>query len=61
MAALWKRLIRLMKRGFARERKAPAHLSGKELASLAQRMAESNDPTEVARLKTSITNGFYGN
>ena len=35
-------------------------LTASELTSLAQRMAESNDPAEVERLKTSITRGFYG-
>jgi len=36
-------------------------LTGKELSTLAQQMADSNDPAEIARLKTSITGGFYGN
>ena len=36
-------------------------LTGKELAALAQRMVDSDDPAEVARLKTSIASGFYGN
>jgi hypothetical protein len=36
-------------------------LTGQELASLAQSMADSQDPAEVARLKTSIASGFYGN
>lgn len=36
-------------------------LTGKELAGLAQRMADSDDPAEVTRLKTSIASGFYGN
>jgi hypothetical protein len=35
-------------------------LTGKELALLAERMAESSDPAEVARLQTSIMDGFYG-
>ena len=35
-------------------------LTGSELASLAQRMADSEDAAEVARLKTSIMGGFYG-
>ena len=35
-------------------------LTANELTSLAQRMAESDDPAEVERLKTSITHGFYG-
>jgi hypothetical protein len=36
-------------------------LTGNELAALAQRMVDSNDPAEVERLKTSIASGFYGN
>jgi hypothetical protein len=35
-------------------------LTAGELTSLAQRMAESDDPAEVERLKTSIARGFYG-
>ncbi len=35
-------------------------LSGNELATLAQRMADSNDPAEVESLKAEITRGFYG-
>ena len=35
-------------------------LSPDELTSLAQRLAESQDPAEVERLKTSIASGFYG-
>jgi hypothetical protein len=35
-------------------------LTGGELTALAQRMADSDDPAEVARLKTSIASGFYG-
>lgn len=35
-------------------------LSGDELGSLAQRMADSDDPAEVARLKDRIVTGFYG-
>jgi hypothetical protein len=42
--------------GFARKRQ----LSGKELAALAQRMAESDDPAEIERLKSALTRGFYG-
>lgn len=40
----------------ARERQLP----GKELAALAQRMVDSNDPQEVERLRGEITRGFYG-
>lgn len=35
-------------------------LSGKELSALAQRMVESDDPAEVARLEAQLTRGFYG-
>ena len=35
-------------------------LAAGELTSLAKRLAESQDPGEVERLKTSITSGFYG-
>jgi hypothetical protein len=35
-------------------------LTANELTSLAQSMAESDDPAEVERLKTSIARGFYG-
>jgi hypothetical protein len=41
---------------FARKRQ----LSGKELAMLAQRMVESDDPAEVVKLKSALTRGFYG-
>jgi hypothetical protein len=40
----------------ARERQLP----GKELAELAQRMADSNDPVEKSRLRKEIHRGFYG-
>jgi len=35
-------------------------LTAKELSSLAQRMADTKDPAEAERLKTSIARGFYG-
>jgi hypothetical protein len=35
-------------------------LSGKELGALADRLCESDDPLEIARLKSAITRGFYG-
>ena len=35
-------------------------LTAPELASLAQRMADTDDPAEAERLKTSIARGFYG-
>lgn len=35
-------------------------LTGKELTVLAKRMADTDDPAEAERLKTSIARGFYG-
>ena len=35
-------------------------LSGKELAALAQRMVDSDDPAEIEKLKSALTRGFYG-
>lgn len=35
-------------------------LSADELGELADRLAESNDPAEVMRLKSAMTRGFYG-
>jgi hypothetical protein len=35
-------------------------LTASELTALAQRMADTDDPAEAERLKTSITGGFYG-
>ena len=40
----------------ARERQLP----GKQLSELAQRMADSNDPTEAKKLRDEIHRGFYG-
>ena len=45
---------------FAFELARKRQLPGKELSALAQRMADSNDPAEVGRLKSEITRGFYG-
>ena len=45
---------------FAFELARERQLSGKELASLAQRMVDSNDPDEAEKLKGEITRGFYG-
>ena len=42
--------------GLARRRQ----LSGKELGEMAERLAESQDPGEIARLKSAMTRGFYG-
>ena len=40
----------------ARHRK----LSADELGDLAERLAVSNDPAEIIRLKSAMTRGFYG-
>jgi hypothetical protein len=45
---------------FAFELARKRQLSGKELAALAQRMVDSDDPAEVGRLKRELTRGFYG-
>ncbi len=35
-------------------------LSGHELSELAKKLSESDDPAEIARLKSAMTRGFYG-
>ena len=35
-------------------------LSADELGQMAERLAESNDPAEIIRLKSAMTRGFYG-
>ena len=35
-------------------------LSADELGDLAERLAASNDPAEITRLKSAMTRGFYG-
>jgi hypothetical protein len=35
-------------------------LSSKEMGELANRLSESDDPVEIARLKSAMTRGFYG-
>ena len=45
---------------FAFELARQRQLSGNELAKLAQRMADSNDPAEKKRLREEIHRGFYG-
>jgi hypothetical protein len=42
--------------GLARDRQ----LSGEELGQLADQLAKSEDPAEVARLRSALTQGFYG-
>jgi len=46
---------------FAVELARTRQLAGKELAALAQRMVDSEDPAEVEKLKSALTHGFYGN
>ena len=45
---------------FAIELARKRQLPGKKLSALARRMADSDDPAEVEKLKSEITNGFYG-
>jgi hypothetical protein len=45
---------------FAFEPASECQLPGKKLSELAQRMADSDDPAEVEKLKAEITRGFYG-
>jgi hypothetical protein len=35
-------------------------LSGEELGELADRLAASDDPVEIVRLRAAMTRGFYG-
>jgi hypothetical protein len=35
-------------------------LSADELGDLAERLASSEDPAEIIRLKSAMTRGFYG-
>lgn len=35
-------------------------LSADELGELAERLAASNDPAEIVRLRSAMTRGFYG-
>ena len=46
---------------FAVELARTRQLAGKELSALAQRMADSDDPAEVEKLKSALAHGFYGN
>jgi hypothetical protein len=45
---------------FAFELARERQLSGKELAGLAQQMADSKDPAEAKKLREEIHRGFYG-
>ncbi len=45
---------------FAIELARQRQFTGKELAALAQRMVDSDDPAEIEKLKSALTRGFYG-
>jgi hypothetical protein len=39
---------------------AERRLTGKELSALAERMVNTSDPAEKARVREEIVRGFYG-
>ena len=45
---------------FAYQLDAERHLTGSELSSLAERMVNTTDAVEAARVRESIVPGFYG-
>ena len=45
---------------FAVELARSRQLTAQELGGLADRLADSNDPAEIIRLKSAMTRGFYG-
>jgi hypothetical protein len=45
---------------FAYRLDAERHLTGSELSSLAERMVNTTDAAEAARVRESIVRGFYG-
>jgi hypothetical protein len=45
---------------FAYQLDAERHLTGGELSSLAERMVNTTDTVEAARVRESIVRGFYG-
>jgi len=45
---------------FAVELARSRQLTPQELGQLADRLAESDDPAEIIRLKSATTRGFYG-
>lgn len=45
---------------FAVELARTRQLTPQELGQLADRLAASNDPAEIIRLKSAMTRGFYG-
>jgi hypothetical protein len=45
---------------FAIELARRRQLPGEELGTIAQKMLDTSDPTEKARLREELTRGFYG-
>ena len=45
---------------FAYQLDAERHLTGSELSSLAERMVNTTDAVEAARVRESIVRGFHG-
>jgi len=45
---------------FAYQLDAERQLTGKELSALAERMVNTTDPAEQARVREEIVRGFYG-
>ncbi|MDB6020256.1 MAG: hypothetical protein JWQ04_113 [Pedosphaera sp.] len=45
---------------FALELARSRQLAPRELGELADRLAASDDPAEIIRLKSAMTRGFYG-
>ena len=45
---------------YAMELARKRQLSGEQLAKLAQKMVDVNDPSEVKKLREEIHRGFYG-
>jgi hypothetical protein len=45
---------------FAYQLDAERKLTGKELSDLAERMVNTSDPAEKARVREEIIRGFYG-
>lgn len=45
---------------FAYQLDAERRLTGKELSALAERMVNTTDPAEQARVREEIVRGFYG-
>jgi hypothetical protein len=45
---------------FTSELARKRQLTATELGELADRLAESDDPVEIIRLKSAMTRGFYG-